>query len=488
MAYAALVSLTNTINQTLNSNLYSISLEENQQITPLLEYVTPFQDFLDNFPDKFNSLEGRMRDLANAAEDILEYLALENVYPTPDEDHPSEKHELAQLQNVIKEIDLIDKEVNEIEDTSRYKSIQRGAHSSSSTSTAPLIHKDDMVCLEEYVLDLKDRICGEPSKKLYVIPICGMGGIGKTTLAKSVYDDQLIMEKFEIRVWVTISQDYSAQRILSNILECLKEFNKDEKKKTKDEKKKTNDDVLVHQILMGRRYLVVMDDMWSTEAWDIVRGVLPDNGNGSRVMLTTRLYGVASYPDPSCKLYELGLLDADQSWNHLKQKVFADEDFPRELESIGKEIAGRCKGLPLAIVVIAGLLSTARRDRASWKNIAENVKLADTVEHGQIGDILSLSYVHLPQYLRPCFLYMGSFPEDHEIQAQKLIKLWVAEGFVRYPIDSESFEKVGEECLEDLVKRNLVLITKRKCNGGVKSCRLHDLMRDFCIRKAHEIF
>ncbi|KAG6416834.1 hypothetical protein SASPL_124275 [Salvia splendens] len=166
MAYAALVSLTNTINQTLNSNLYSISLEENQQITPLLEYVTPFQDFLDNFPDKFNSLEGRMRDLANAAEDILEYLALENVYPTPDEDHPSEKHELAQLQNVIKEIDLIDKEVNEIEDTSRYKSIQRGAHSSSSTSTAPLIHKDDMVCLEEYVLDLKDRICGEPSKKL----------------------------------------------------------------------------------------------------------------------------------------------------------------------------------------------------------------------------------------------------------------------------------------------------------------------------------
>ncbi|XP_041990087.1 disease resistance protein RPP13-like isoform X2 [Salvia splendens] len=336
MAYAALVSLTNTINQTLNSNLYSISPEEKQQITPLLEYVTPFQDFLDNFPDKFNSLEGRMRDLANAAEDIVEYLVLEKVYPTPDEDHPSEKHELAQLQNVIKEIDLIDKEVKEIEDTSRYKSIQHGAHSSSSTSTAPLIHKDAMVGLEEYVLDLKDRICGEPSKKLYVIPICGMGGIGKTTLARSVYDDQLIMEKFEIRVWVTISQDYSAERILSNILECLKEFNKDEKEEI--------DDVLVHQILMGRRYLVVMDDMWSTEAWDIVRGVLPDNGNGSRVMLTTRLYGVASYPDPSCKLYELGLLDADQSWNLLKQKVFADEDFPRELESIGKEIAGRCKG------------------------------------------------------------------------------------------------------------------------------------------------
>ncbi|KAL1560575.1 hypothetical protein AAHA92_10769 [Salvia divinorum] len=166
MAYAALVSLTNTINQTLNSNLYSISTEEKQQITPLLEYVTPFQDFLDNFPDKFNSLEGRMRDLANAAEDILEYLVLEKVYPTPDEDHPSEKHELAQLQKVIKEMDLIDKEVKEIEDTSSNKGIHRGAHSSSSISTAPLIHKDATVGLEEYVLDLKDRLCGEPSKKL----------------------------------------------------------------------------------------------------------------------------------------------------------------------------------------------------------------------------------------------------------------------------------------------------------------------------------
>ncbi|XP_057802578.1 putative late blight resistance protein homolog R1B-16 [Salvia miltiorrhiza] len=203
-------------------------------------------------------------------------------------------------------------------------------------------------------------------------------------------------------------------------------------------------------------------------------------------MLTTRLNNVASYPDPSSKCYELGLLNADQSWNLLKEKVFTNQDCPSNLEDIGKEIARSCKGLPLAIVVIAGLLSTVSKNPASWHEIAEKVKSTKTAEQEQIEEILSLSYVELPQYLRPCFLYMASFPEDRQILARNLIRLWVAEGFVKYPSNSESFEKVGEGCLDELVKRNIVLVTKRKFDGRIKSCSLHDLMRELCIRKAHE--
>ncbi|XP_057801508.1 putative late blight resistance protein homolog R1A-10 isoform X2 [Salvia miltiorrhiza] len=624
MAYAALVSLTNTIDRFLNSNLYSISVEEKQQITSLLDYVTPFQDFLDKFPDKFKSLEGRMREVANEAEDILEYLVLEKVFLSSDEEselhdeldrgtvikdislkmenmwkecgqdfpddeatdnslkgrirnvvneaekinsflkwernhirfrdkwrflpaefamfksrlhfinhlkkmgseidsimaeatavknnnsdmaasssglappdrvsddekqeeeeeetecYRSSKHEL-QMERVMEEIALIAAQVKEIKDSSSSKGVERGGADTSaarsSSSTDPSIHKDSMVGFEDYVLDVKDRLCGEPSR-LQVIPICGMGGIGKTTLARNIYDDRLTMEKFDIRVWVTISQDYSAQRILSSLLESLKEYNTGGLGQSDDEK--------VHKILMGRRYLVVMDDMWSGEAWDVVRRVFPDDGNGSRVVLTTRLFEVASYPDPSNRLHEISLLNAEQSWNLLKHKVFADEECPSNLETIGEEIATSCKGLPLAIVVIAGLLSTVSKNPSSWQEIAEKVKSAKTTEHDQIEEILSLSYVELPQYLRSCFLYMATFPEDDEIHAKKLIRLWVAEGFVKYPSNSESFEKVGEECLDELMKRNLVLVKKRKSDNRIKSCSLHDLMRDLCIRKAHE--
>lgn len=430
-----------------------------------------------------------MREVINEAEDTLEYLVLEKVFPSSDGElgcHPSLEKvrediyliagEVKVVEKVMEEIDLMKK----IEHTSSSKDAQRGAESSglNSSSSAPPIREDAVVGFEDYAKQVKDRLCGQQSK-LQVIPICGMGGIGKTTLAKKVYEDPCIVEEFVIRVWVTISQDYSVQRIVSTLLESLKEFSTGIWA--------PNDEERVRKILVLRKYLVVMDDMWSREVWDAVRRVFPDVGNGSRIMLTTRLYDVASHPDPSSKLCEMQLMNADQSWSLLKQKVFIDDDCPFQLEKIGKEIVRSCKGLPLAIVVIAGLVSTVSRDPASWQEIAKKVKSAKTAEQEQIEEILSLSYTHLPQYLRPCFMYMGSFPEDQEINVSRLVRLWVAEGFVKRPnSSSESLEEEAEECLEDLVKRNLVVVVKRKCDGRIKRCSLHDLMRDLSIRKAHE--
>ncbi|KAL0298509.1 UNVERIFIED_CONTAM: putative late blight resistance proteinR1A-10 [Sesamum radiatum] len=148
-------------------------------------------------------------------------------------------------------------------------------------------------------------------------------------------------------------------------------------------------------------------------------------------------------------------------------------------------IATSCKGLPLAIVVIAGVLSTVSRTQASWEDIAEEVKLAITANDEQFAKILSLSYTYLPHHLRPCFLYMGAFPEDYEIHVSRLVKLWIGEGFMK-PSVSKSFEELAEEYLEDLVKKSLVLVTRRKPNGKIKSCSVHDLVRDLCKRKAGE--
>ncbi|KAI3459098.1 hypothetical protein Pfo_015761 [Paulownia fortunei] len=481
MAYAALVSLAQTIDQLLNYDLYSIFLHETQKTISIYEYVIFLQAFLEDFPEKAKSLEGRIKDVANEAEDIIEDFLWKQIRSrfrlikwTVGLAKVKFKH---QLTKVEEEINSIAEKVMDIKNSFRIKDVQLGdSLAAGSSSRLSPTGKNHVVGFNDDLIPIKARLC-EESSKLQVIPILGMGGIGKTTLARNAYDDPLTMQYFDIRAWVTVSQDYSAQKVFSSLLVSMKQFNTEIPGQSNEEN--------VYKTLKGRRYLIVMDDMWSTKAWDDVKMIFPDDGNGSRIMLTTRLLDVAAYADSSTPLHEMRFMDANQSWNLLQQKVFTHQDCPPELVNIGKKIARSSRGLPLAIVVIAGLLSTVSKSRASWEEIEKNVRSAVSTKDGQFEKILSLSYTHLPHHLRPCFLYMGVFPEDYEIRVSKLIKLWVAEGFMK-PSASKTFEEGAEEYLEDLVKRSLIFVSRRKSNGKIKSCSLHDLVRDLCIRKAQE--
>lgn len=482
MAYAALLSLAQTTGKIiLDQDKYPISQNKKQHIRSIYKPFIFLQEFVEDFPEKANNLDRRIRDAAYEAEDVIESFMLD--------DAPSHWLEVVaakfkfkrQMRKIREETDSITRAVMVMKNTSAKDAVQLGDSSvagspSRIASTSTINHM--VVGLHDDLEALQSRLCGG-SHNLQVIPIVGMGGIGKTTLAKYAYDDPLIVEQFDIRAWITVSQDYSADVILSGLLASMKEFNKGGSEKSSELVSEK-----VFKILKGRRYLIVMDDIWSTEAWDDVFNILPDDGNGSRVMLTTRLTDVAAYAGHVSPLHQMRLMDECQSWNLLQQKAFAHQDCPLELENIGKEIARSCKGLPLAILVVAGLLSTVGNNPPSWREIAENVNPVAT--EGQFEKILSLSYTHLPHYLRPCFLYMGIFPEDSEVRVSKLVKLWAAEGFLRLSKGSKRLEEEAEECLEDLVKRSLVLVTKRKSDGRIKSCSLHDLMRDLCIRKAHE--
>ncbi|KAI3458824.1 hypothetical protein Pfo_015487 [Paulownia fortunei] len=459
MAYAALVSLPQTIDQILNHQQYSISLHEKQQLISTGKYVFLLQSFLEDFPEKAkSSLEGRIRDAANEAEDVIEYVMWEQIRPR----YRLIKWTVAlakvkfkyQMKKVREQFDSIAREAMDIKDSFRIKDVRLGvspAHSSSSRP-APTC-KNDMVGFNDDLLAIKSRLCGESSKR-QIIPIFGMGGIGKTTLARNAYNDPLTMEYFQIRAWVTVSQDYSTHQILSSLQVSMKVFNVERSGQSNESMAEK-----VYKSLKGRRYLIVMDDLWSTKVWDDIKMIFPDDNNGSRIILTTRLSVVAAYADSFSPLHEMRFMDVDQSWNLLRQKM----------------IARSCRGLPLAIVVIAGLLSRVSQTKASWENIAENVNLAVTENNEQFDKVFSLSYTHLPHHLRPYY----------EIHVSKLIKLWIAEGFME-PNVSKSFEETAEEYLEDLVKRSLVLVTKRKFNGKIKSCNVHDLVRDLCIRKAQE--
>ncbi|KAH6769440.1 hypothetical protein C2S51_014776 [Perilla frutescens var. frutescens] len=468
MAYAALVSLAQPSNQILNhDHHHPLTLPENQEIISIRNHAVVLQSFLDDIPEKASSLKERIREVANEAEDVIEYLLWGN--------DPSEVEFERQLRNAEEKITSIGGEVMDYLKRNGFVNNlgRRGDYRHAASSSQG---RDVVVGFAGELLEIKSQLCGE-SSKLLVLPIVGIGGIGKTTLARSVYDDEKVISHFDIRSWVTISQDYSVGSILLNLLASMKGKEIEPERDLPDQVIPQGEEI--GRYIWNRSYLIVIDGMRSKKDWDEIKMLFPDNRRGSRIVLTTRLLDVATYPDPCSPVHMMHLLSDDQSWHLLKEKVFADEDCPLELEESGKKIVKSCGGLPLSIVVMAGLLSNIDKTLAFWEQIAEN--------DGELEKIISLSYTHLPHHLRACLLYMGGFPEDYEIRVSEFIKLWLAEGFLRYPNNGcKSLEDVAEECVDNLVNRSLVLASSRKFDGKIKSCSLHDMVRDFCIRQVEQ--
>ncbi|PHT48369.1 hypothetical protein CQW23_12577 [Capsicum baccatum] len=276
------------------------------------------------------------------------------------------------------------------------------------------------------------------------------GGIGKTTLATKIYNDPYIMSRFDIRAKTFVSQECCTRnvllRLLSSITDILSELTEGE---LADRLQKT---------LKGRRYLIVIDDIWTTTAWDDFELCFPDYHNESRILLTTR-----------------------------NMEVFAKECYSPEFEQLGKQIALKCRGLPLAIVVIAELLSKIDKTVYEWESVSKNVSSSvSTNLDDSCMSVLALSYHHLPHYLKSCFLYCGIFPDDELISVSKLTKLWVAKGFLKME-ENKSTEEVAEKCLKDLIDISSVFIHRQSFDGRIKTCGMHDMVHELSIREARKM-
>ncbi|XP_051126939.1 putative late blight resistance protein homolog R1B-16 isoform X2 [Andrographis paniculata] len=334
---------------------------------------------------------------------------------------------------------------------------------------------DVMVGFEDLERDILDQLVAG-GEQCQFISIIGMPGIGKTTLAKKLYTHQLVSHHFDKSLWCVISQVYNLKNLLITILMSLRSERDDDELAKMDEESLA---LQMYKILKDRRYLIVMDDIWSSNVWDDLHRYFPDDKNGSRIIFTSRNKDVAL---PGSIIHEIPLLSDDKCWKLLKMKVFGDNPCPPQLEDIGKKITAKCYGLPLAVVVISGILSTVENEEGTWKNIGESLDpYLFSEQSNSVMRILELSYKQLPTYLKPCFLYFGVFQEDAEIPVKKLKQLWIAEGFVQEEDNTRS-DSVAEEYLKELIAKSLVLIVKRRSNGGAKACAIHDLLRDLCLR------
>ncbi|KAM3216056.1 putative late blight resistance protein R1A-10 [Capsicum annuum] len=480
MAHASVASLSRTIESllTFNSPMQSLICDHREEFCALHEKVSSLEVFLKNFEK--NNVAGEMTDFEVEVKEVasaVEYTIQLRLTETVLGENESQKKKARRrfrhsLQQVAEDMDHIWKESTKIQDKGKQVSKESLVHDFSSSTNDILNVNNNMVGRDDQKEHLLEDLTGIYSGKPKVIPIVGMGGIGKTTLAKEVYNHESVLRHFDVRAWATVSQQHNIKEIFLSLLQSM--IKMDDTVKTKDEAELAD---MLQKSLKRKRYLIFLDDIWSCEVWDGMRRCFPTEDNaGSRILLTTRNNEVACYADTENLSVRISFMDQNESWSLFKSAAFSSEALPYEFETVGKQIADECHGLPLTIVVVAGLLKS-KRAIEDWKSVAKDVKSLVTIDPDErCSRVLGLSYSHLTRDLKTCLLHFGIFPEDSEIPVNNLMRSWMAEGFLKLENDLDG---EAEKCLQELVDRCLVLVCKKSLDGiKIRSCKVHDLIYD----------
>ncbi|PHT39462.1 hypothetical protein CQW23_23035 [Capsicum baccatum] len=332
---------------------------------------------------------------------------------------------------------------------------------------------------EEAKVVIKRLVKG--TKDLDVIPVVGLPGLGKTTLAIKISKDPQVSYDFFLTIWVSVGPQSKLKGVFLSILKAFKK----QTTEYQDMDVKELPKIICEFIDKGGKCLIVLDDVWTTDVVDAVMNVFPEKSKGHRIMITTRDGRIGRYANANPHM--LKFLEMEESFQLLVNRVFGSNirRCPEELIEHGESIAKQCFGVPLAVVVIAGALR-GRTSKSDWKMVEDNVKhlINKDDDPKSCLKFVEMSYVYLPEEMKACFLYCGAFPQGFEIPAWKLIRLWISEGLINSNLTG-SPEDIAEYYLNDLINRNLVIVVQKRANGQVKTCRIHDMLHQFCKIEAN---
>ncbi|XP_058183949.1 putative disease resistance protein RGA4 [Rhododendron vialii] len=350
--------------------------------------------------------------------------------------------------------------------------------------TGPFIDNSKVVGRDADVAKVRDMLLGSGVEDyLSVVAIVGMGGLGKTTLAQLLYKDEEVVSYFDKKLmWICVSDDFDVPRLLNEMMQSL----------TGNKSDMTNIEGIVrnlHNKLNGQKYLLVLDDVWneSDTIWERMRVYLQEIGGckGSKIIVTSRSMEVVSTMRTSPSLtHRLSELLYDDSWNMFRKRAFAHGG-PREnqaLVDIGKRLVAQCKGVPLAINSLGGLLYSKLHQR-EWELIEKTETWKLLANEDGILPVLRLSYDHLPSpCLKQCFAFCSFFPKDFKMPKDELIWLWMGLGYLQSPSGGNlEMEDVGNEYFNILLRNSLLQDMELDENDDIKSCKMHDLVHDLAL-------